>query len=170
MAVVCIALGSNVGDREGQLVRAVDGLRPAVRLIRASAVYETVPMYVEDQPAFLNAALLAETSLGPLALLKLLKRVEAEVGRAPRERYGPREIDLDLVVYGAAAYRYEDRGKIVLEVPHPRAPERRFVLQPLHDLDPCLLLPGLGSVKDLLLAAETDAESVRRLEHVVLSL
>jgi len=159
-----------VGDREGYLRRAVERLGRALTLVKASAVYETAPMYVEDQPPFLNAALSANTDLGPLALLRLLKRVEAEVGRAQRERYGPREIDLDLVAYGVAAYRFVERGRTILEVPHPRAPERRFVLQPLFDLDPQLELSGLGSVNDLLQATETDVESVRRLEHVVLSL
>lgn len=167
---MCIGLGSNVGDREGHLRRAVALLAREVALLKASAVYETAPMYVEDQPAFLNAALLADTAMGPLALLRLLKQVESDVGRAPRERYGPREIDLDLLAFGVAAYRFEDRGKTVLEVPHPRAPERLFVLQPLSDLDPDLVLPGLGSVNALLLATKTAPESVRRLEHVVLSL
>lgn len=127
-------------------------------------------MYVEDQPVFFNAALLAETALGPLALLRLLKRTEAEVGRTPRERNGPREIDLDLIAYGALAYRFVDRGRTVLEIPHPRLAERLFVLQPMLDLDPAWHLPGLGSVRSAIDAAETDPQSVRKLDHVVLSL
>lgn len=167
---VCIALGSNLGDRARNLQRATDALALSLRLVAASPVYETAPMYVEDQPPFLNAAVLAQTEVGPLALLRRLKQVEGEVGRAARERYGPREIDLDLIAYGALAYRFVDRGRTVLQVPHPRLPERLFVLQPLMDLDPEMQLPGLGTVQSVMATAETDARSVQRLDHVVLSL
>lgn len=148
----------------------MEALGREVRLVRASAVYETAPMYVEDQPSFLNAAVLGETDRGPLSLLRLLKRIERDVGRAPRERFGPREIDLDLIAYGALAYRFVDHGRVVLEIPHSRLTERLFVLQPMLDLDPAFVVPTLGPIRTAAQAAETGPPSVQRLDHVVLSL
>jgi 2-amino-4-hydroxy-6-hydroxymethyldihydropteridine diphosphokinase len=146
MTQVTIALGSNMGDRIGYLRQAVEDLSSFVQLKWKSRVYETEPMYVVDQPAFLNAAILAETDLGPLPLLKRLKDAEAKIGRMERVRNGPREIDLDLIGYGAIIYRFGSR----LEIPHPRVAERGFVLRPLADLNPRMELPGLGVVENLL--------------------
>lgn len=166
MPRVAIAFGANTGDRASQIQRAIGLLSQAIDVLRVSPLYETEPMYVEDQPAFLNGALLAETELGPLALLELLKETERRVGRKPAERYGPREIDLDMVAYGSLQLRSPRR----LEVPHPRLPERRFVLQPLFDLDPLMLLPGLPSISELLQATEDQAATVQRFSDAVLSL
>lgn len=124
-------------------------------------------MYVEDQPAFLNAATLAETTLSPRALLARLKEIETVIGREARMRYGPREVDLDLVAYGSLAYRFEDAKETRLTVPHPKIAERRFVLQPLYDLAPDFLLPGVGVVRDLLSQTEGQRESVTRSEHAL---
>lgn len=169
MAVrVAVAFGANTGDRAGQIARAIELLRGAVQVIEVSPLYETAPMYVQDQPPFLNGALLADVTLGPLALLGLLKDTEAKVGRKPAERYGPREIDLDLVAYGAL--RLSSEAERTLEVPHPRLPERRFVLQPLFDLDPKIVLPGLAPISDLLAATEDQAATVQRFSDAVLSL
>lgn len=134
MTRIALGLGSNLGDREANIARAVGGLRQAFSDVVVSSLIETEPMYVTDQPAFLNGAALASTDLGPLEVMRVLKRIEAEVGRLPRERYGPREIDIDLVAYGCAKYEFRDGEKLVLTVPHPKTAEREFVLQPLAEL------------------------------------
>lgn len=135
-----------MGDRQAHIEAAIALLREVVADLRVSRLIETAPMYVTDQPAYLNGAAIGYTDLGPLALLARLKSIESEVGRTPSVRYGPREIDLDLLAYGRVAFRSSGR----LEVPHPRTPERRFVLEPLAELDPKLHLPGLGLVATLL--------------------
>lgn len=141
--------------------------------VRLSPVYETAPMYVVDQPSFLNGVLLAETHLSPRALLAALKDIENRVGRLARTLNGPREIDLDLVVYGRASYAFyadDFATDASLRVPHPRLAERRFVLQPLHDLDPGFVLPGLPPVGDLLAQTEDQRTSVLLYEDAALSL
>jgi 2-amino-4-hydroxy-6-hydroxymethyldihydropteridine diphosphokinase len=125
-------------------------------------------MYVTDQQDFTNAAVSCETSLGPLQLLHLLKALEKELGRRGGQRYGPREIDLDLIAYGSASYRFEAAGTVVLQVPHPLVAERRFVLQPLNDLCPKAVLPGLGRISDLLEKTNEQQGDVVRLEHALL--
>jgi len=146
MTQVAIGLGSNVGDRQAHISAALELLAEVVTDLRVSTLIETEPMYVVDQPTYLNGAALGFTSLGPLALLRKLKEIEAVVGRKPTVRYGPREIDLDLLAYGRVQFRSPGR----LEVPHPRTPERSFVLIPLAELDSELYLPGLGIVGELL--------------------
>lgn len=170
MPRIVIAFGSNRGDREGFLCDAIARLRREMTILSVSPVYETDPMYVQDQPPFLNGVLVAETNRGPLATLAVLKQVEREVGRTPAERYGPREIDLDLIAFGPVAYRFLDKGRAKLQVPHPRTPERRFVLAPLADLEPELVLPGLGKVQTLLDACPNPADSVRLYQHAVVPL
>lgn len=170
VTAVLIALGSNVGDALSHLRESVDALEAVLRVIGTSGVYRTAPMYVTDQPPFLNAALAAETELGPLPLLHLLKRTEERIGRTAAPRCGPREIDIDLIAYGSASYRFSDRGEIVLAVPHPRVDERRFVLQPLHDVAPLAVLPGLGSVAELLAKTIGQEGDVVRLVDAVLPL
>jgi 2-amino-4-hydroxy-6-hydroxymethyldihydropteridine diphosphokinase len=145
-----ISLGSNVGDREKNLVQAVRALSDKFILTRVSSVYETDPMYLEAQPAFLNAAATVNVPVGPLSLLRTLKDIEHSLGRTPGGRFGPREIDLDLVAYGSARYRYSYLGEDVLILPHPRVMERRFVLAPLAEIASSLILPGMGKVQDLL--------------------
>jgi 2-amino-4-hydroxy-6-hydroxymethyldihydropteridine diphosphokinase len=167
---VLIALGSNVGDRLHNLRRAVAALTNSLEIQRTSKVYETAPMYVEDQGAFYNAALAAQTELSPVALLSLLKATEEELGREQRMRNGPREIDLDLIAYGQIQYEFWDRGKLRLKLPHPRTPERRFVLQPLYDLDPDINLAGQGMIKKLLVQTDDQASSVHTIDHADLSL
>lgn len=187
MALALIALGSNVGDAAAHLRSAVDLLSQEVRVVSVSAVYETEPMYVLDQPKFMNAALSAETELGPSRLLAVLKRIEQEVGRQARDRYGPREVDLDLIAYGSLIYsgpglevsrvsemsapaRLRRSATLPLMVPHPRTPERRFVLAPLNDVATNFVLPGLGKVSELLEATKQQSASVQRREDVALSL
>jgi 2-amino-4-hydroxy-6-hydroxymethyldihydropteridine diphosphokinase len=135
-----LGLGSNVGDRRGNLQAAVEGLGAhGVRVLACSSTYDTDPVgEVLDQPAFLNACLRVETALGPEELLDACKAVEREVGRgASGPRHGPRVIDVDLLLLGDLEY-HSDR----LTLPHPEVSSRRFVLVPLLELDPELVLPS----------------------------
>lgn len=144
MVLAYVGLGSNLGDRRALLDSALAELAPR----RVSSVRETAPWGREDQPAFLNAVAELETGLAPRPLLDLLLEVERRHGRVRNERWGPRTLDLDLLLYGDRVVR--EPG---LEVPHPRLAERRFVLDGLAELNPDLQVPGTGrSVLDLLRA------------------
>lgn len=136
---VYIALGANLGDRRANLAAAVARLAPGVLVERVSSLYETEPAYVLDQPRFLNAALCGQSALEPYALLALLKRIERELGRTGGVRFGPRVVDLDLLVYGDVRL---DSAELTL--PHPRMAERPFVLVPLAEIAPALVPPGWG--------------------------
>lgn len=144
-----VGLGANLGDREGTIRRAVALLAatPGVEVLRVSALRETEPVGYADQPRFLNGAAALATELGPRDLLERLLAVELELGRVRGEgpRFGPRAIDLDLLLYGEEVV--DEPG---LTVPHPRLAERRFVLEPLHELDPALALPDGRRVSELL--------------------
>jgi 2-amino-4-hydroxy-6-hydroxymethyldihydropteridine diphosphokinase len=148
VALAYVGLGANLGDREGTLRRAVEGLREAdgVEVLAASELHETDPVGVIDQPRFLNGAVALRTELAPRELLELLLEIERGLGRVrDGERWGPRTIDLDLLVYEDVIV--DEPG---LRVPHPRLHERRFALEPLAELDPALEIPGRGAVSDLL--------------------
>jgi 2-amino-4-hydroxy-6-hydroxymethyldihydropteridine diphosphokinase len=138
-----VGLGANLGPREVTLLRAVDLLAAVdgVEVVAVSQLRETDPVGIVDQPPFLNGAVAIDTSLAPRALLDVLLETERALGRVRAERWGPRTIDLDLLVYGDQIV--DEPG---LRVPHPRLAERRFALEPLADLDPALEIPGLGSV------------------------
>lgn len=170
MVPVLVGLGTNLGDRLQYLQRGVDALAQEVSIQAISGVVESPAMYLSDQPAFLNAILLAHTDLGPRGLLAKLKGIEAKIGRIARERYGPREIDLDLIAYGSLAYCYEVDGQVQIQVPHPRTPERAFVLKPLVEISPQFNLPGLGKASVLLDNLGVSADEVRLLPDAVLSL
>lgn len=134
-----LGLGSNEGDRLGNLRAARAALtRRGIRVTGSSSVYETAPQgEVLDQPDFLNACLRVETELGPEELLDVCKAVERELGRAPgSQRHGPRPIDVDVLMLGDVAWRSER-----LTLPHPEVTRRRFVLEPLLELDAGLTLP-----------------------------
>jgi 2-amino-4-hydroxy-6-hydroxymethyldihydropteridine diphosphokinase len=163
-----IALGSNVGDSLANLREAMALLGEHFSHIKASDIYETAPMYVVDQPTFLNAAVLGKTNMSPMALLELLKDLERQIGRERREQNGPREIDLDLIAYGCLTYCYIEGKELRLRVPHPRVAARRFVLQPAADVAPDFLLPGIGIIRTLLDQTEHQRESVMKLEHALL--
>lgn len=167
MAIVVVGLGSNLGDRASAMQRAIDELSDSIRWDSVSSLYETAPMYVEDQPPFLNATAIGSTDFGPFALLRRLKETESKIGREERVRYGPREIDLDLIAYGSLALR--SRGERSLELPHPKTPERRFVLAPVYEIAPGLMLPGLGAVAQLFEATNAQAQDVKRINDAVLS-
>jgi 2-amino-4-hydroxy-6-hydroxymethyldihydropteridine diphosphokinase len=136
-----IGFGSNLGDREGTILAAAESL--GVR--RLSTLRETEPWGVVDQPLYLNAVGELETDEPAPALLSRLLDVEREHGRVRRERWGPRTLDLDLLLYGDA--ELDEPG---LSVPHPLLHERAFVLEPLAELAPDLNVPGKGRVRDLL--------------------
>jgi 2-amino-4-hydroxy-6-hydroxymethyldihydropteridine diphosphokinase len=143
VTVAYVGLGANIGPREVTLLRAVDLLAEEddVEVLAVSQLRETDPVGMVDQPGFLNGAARIDTSLPPRALLELLLRIEQSLGRVREERWGPRTVDLDLLVYGDLIV--DEPG---LRVPHPRLHERRFALEPLAELDPELVVPGLGSV------------------------
>ncbi|MGB9799317.1 MAG: 2-amino-4-hydroxy-6-hydroxymethyldihydropteridine diphosphokinase [Thermanaerothrix sp.] len=128
---VYLALGTNLGDRLANLRRALAALPPEVQPLRVSAVYETPPWGITEQPRFLNMVVEARTRLEPLPLLHYLKTLERQLGRQPGVRYGPRLIDLDILLYGDMVINLPE-----LTVPHPRMAERAFVLVPLCDLYP----------------------------------
>ena len=138
MKLVYIALGSNVGDRAQNLRSAREQIDAAdLRVLRASSIYETAPRDVENQPWFLNQVLECETDLFPRQLLARLQNIERAMGRKRRVAKRPREIDLDILLYGSAVVKAPE-----LEVPHPRLAERRFVLEPLAELAPEKRHPG----------------------------
>jgi 2-amino-4-hydroxy-6-hydroxymethyldihydropteridine diphosphokinase len=142
-----VGLGANLGDREGAIRSALEllGARDGVEVVAVSTLRDTDPVGRVDQPRFLNGAAELETTLGPRDLLEALFDVERQLGRERRERWGPRTIDLDLLLYGA-----EQVDEPELTVPHPRLHVRRFALEPLAELDPELDVPGRGRVSDLL--------------------
>ena len=143
-----VGLGSNLGEREATLWQALEGLgaTEGIEVVAVSSFRETDPVGVVDQPRFVNAAAALETSLSPRELLERLLDVERSLGRdrAVEERWGPRTLDLDLLLYGGESI--DEPG---LEVPHPRLTERAFVLEPLLELDPDLRLPDGRPLRDL---------------------
>ncbi len=142
-----VGLGANLGDREAMLRSAVEQLRaePGVRVTAVSTFLDTAPVGIVDQPRFLNAAAAVETDLGARELLDGLLGIERRLGRnRAGPRFGPRTIDLDLLLYGDE--QIDEPG---LQVPHPRLHERLFALEPLAELDPDLVVPGRGRLADL---------------------
>ena len=137
-----VGVGANLGDREATIRAAVAEL-PGV--VSVSTLRETDPVGVVDQPRFLNGAVVLETDLSARELLDALLAIERRLGRERRERWGPRTIDLDLLLFGD-----EEVDEPGLTVPHPRLHERRFALEPLAELDPELVIPSRGRVRDLI--------------------
>ena len=155
-----IAIGSNQGDREFYLLRAVAeiGKIPDTKVTGLSPFYETTPVGVTDQPNFYNAVLRLSTRLSPHDLLKALQNIEDNVFKRKRTvKWGPRSMDLDILLYGNQIVNSPE-----LVVPHPQMSSRRFVLQPLSDLAPELIHPEVGlSIKQLLNALKSDETVVR---------
>jgi 2-amino-4-hydroxy-6-hydroxymethyldihydropteridine diphosphokinase len=136
-----IGLGSNLGEREAMIRQALEALAalPETDLVRASSLYDTEPVGDVDQPNFLNAVAQVDTDLSPRQLLWNLQLIERRLGRERTRRWGPRTIDLDLLLYGDEVIEEDD-----LRVPHPEMTRRAFVLVPLVELDPSLLNPVTG--------------------------
>jgi 2-amino-4-hydroxy-6-hydroxymethyldihydropteridine diphosphokinase len=152
MPLAYIGLGSNLGDREGTIRRALELLSAGddIEVTAVSSLEETDPVGYEDQPRFLNGAAALRTELPPRELLERMFAVERQLGRIRTgPRFGPRTIDLDLLLYGQESI--DEPG---LRIPHPRLAERRFVLEPLVELGRNLQVPGRGSVRALLAGLE----------------
>ena len=151
-----VGVGANLGERERTIRRAIEILaaQPGIELAGVSPLRETEPWGPVEQPAYLNGAVALDTELAPRDLLEVLLDVEQSLGRdrSTEVRFGPRTLDLDLLVHGELVH--DEPG---LALPHPRLHERRFALEPLADLDPELVVPGRGTVSELL--ASLDAGS-----------
>jgi 2-amino-4-hydroxy-6-hydroxymethyldihydropteridine diphosphokinase len=158
MAVVYLGLGSNLDDRTQHLVRACAVLHhhPAVEVVAVSSLYRTAPVGVTDQPWFLNAVAQLHTTLRPAALLAVTQATERRLGRVSTRRWGPRCIDLDILLYDGV-----EAHTPYLTIPHPRLHERAFVLEPLAELAPDLRLPT-GEPLAVLRAKHSD-DDVQRL-------
>ncbi|MCX8033155.1 MAG: 2-amino-4-hydroxy-6-hydroxymethyldihydropteridine diphosphokinase [Thermoleophilia bacterium] len=143
-----VALGSNVGDKLAALARARGHLAslPETRVVAASNVFVTAPVGGPEQDSYLNQVVELSTSLSPQELLRLLLQIEAKEGRVRTVRWGPRTLDLDILWYDG--FSSDDAG---LTIPHPRMEERRFVLEPLAELAPDLVLPSGKTVRQALL-------------------
>lgn len=141
MSKVFVSVGSNLGDREFLIRKAVESMRDLSRtlVVRVSSLYDTDPVGEVDQPAFLNAVVWLETTLQPRELLWQLLLIETRMGRIRSQRWGPRPIDLDLLFYGEDKVDEPD-----LKIPHPEAHRRAFVLLPLSELDPEFVHPTTG--------------------------
>jgi 2-amino-4-hydroxy-6-hydroxymethyldihydropteridine diphosphokinase len=151
-----LSLGSNVGDREAQLLEALERLEAAgIHTLRRSSIYETEPQDLLDQPWFLNLVVEVETELFPRLLLARIQAIELGMGRRRDVSKGPRPIDIDILLFGNFVI-----GTRELKVPHPRMSERRFVLEPLAELAPDLRHPETGkTVREML--SETQAQIIR---------
>ncbi|MFN8138389.1 MAG: 2-amino-4-hydroxy-6-hydroxymethyldihydropteridine diphosphokinase [Fimbriimonadales bacterium] len=167
--IAYLGLGSNLGDRLANLQQALNRLDlRAGEVTKVSSVYESDPMYVEDQPAFLNAVVELQTDFEPSDLLRVVKEIETECGRLRRDRYGPREVDIDLVVMTT------DSGEIIkvdlehLVLPHPRLCERRFVVEPLSETAPTLHV--CGGLTTQLATHALQEQSCVRLTNAILSI
>ncbi len=162
MATTYFGLGGNIGDRFAYLQDAIRGLAEFCTIEATSRVYETAPVHVTDQPRFLNMAVRARTDLTPRTLLTHVQGVENRLGRVRNLRWGPRVIDIDILLY---ADRIVDEAD--LTVPHPRMTERRFVLAPLTDIAAAALFPPTGrTVSDLLAALPADDDIQMMAESV----
>jgi 2-amino-4-hydroxy-6-hydroxymethyldihydropteridine diphosphokinase len=161
--MIIISLGSNVTSRWGNpsitILRACEELNStSISIIRLSALYRTSPYGIQDQPDFVNAAAVIDTALSPIALLTVLKKVEAKAGRRTSARWGPRPLDIDIIDYNAQVFNWHERSRHhlgyasrTLILPHPEIQSRIFVLRPLHDIAPSWHHPVTGaSVSQLL--------------------
>jgi 2-amino-4-hydroxy-6-hydroxymethyldihydropteridine diphosphokinase len=140
-----IAIGANIGNPKAQMDLAVALLREATEVLLVSEYFSTKPVSEIPQPDYLNAICIVESDLPALDLLSLLNGIEKSLGRERNEKWGPRTIDLDLIQYGSLLSAAEE-----LTLPHPRAHERRFVLEPWHSIDPEAILLTHGKIADLL--------------------
>ncbi len=162
---VFLGIGSNVGERQKFLNGAAAALKqvPNVKIVWASSVYETDPYGKVDQPKFLNAALEIETTLLPTELLARVKSIEESIGRTKTEAWGPREIDIDILLYDGLVHTDE-----ALTVPHPELEKRKFVLVPLREIAPDLVHPIHGmTISELASACRDNGGVVKTSFHIV---
>ncbi len=147
---VVIALGANLGDPRKQISLAIDAIRDIVKVRKVSSLYETAPFKVADQqPNYINAVLIGDTDLQPKELIKELLSIETKLGRQRSIPKAARTIDIDIIDYEGFFLESDE-----LTLPHPRAHERRFVLEPWAEIDPDAELLGFGPIKELLAALE----------------
>ncbi|RNL81995.1 2-amino-4-hydroxy-6-hydroxymethyldihydropteridine diphosphokinase [Halostreptopolyspora alba] len=160
-----LSLGSNLGERMEHLQGAVDALFDADGLtpVALSPVYETAPVGGPEQGAFLNAIVVADSTLGPDLLLERAQNVELAFHRERAQRWGPRTLDVDIIAYGD-----EVRDSPELTLPHPRAHERAFVLSPWTDVEPEATIPGKGNARELLGGPGVAEQRMRRRDDLVL--
>ena len=153
---VFLSLGSNLDDRRTNLRRAAALINKEIgKIAKSSSLYETEPWGNTDQPAFLNQVVMANTTLDPRGLLEAITRIEREMGRQRKEKWGPRTIDVDILFYGKRVIR--DKG---LEIPHPELPQRGFVLVPMMEIAPDFEHPTLKKPMDELYMECTDESAV----------
>jgi len=158
MSVIAyIGIGSNMGDRKANCQKALELLGRSVRIVRKSSLYYTEPVGCDDQESFLNAVAVVETEHSPRELLDLCRTVENELGRVRTVRWGPRTIDLDILLYGDVVLDDPD-----LIIPHPRMAERKFVLAPLAEIAPDAVHPTSGKTAAALMAELRDLHTVLR--------
>ena len=140
-----VALGANIGNPQEQMDLALAMLKEATDVKAVSSYHVTKPVGGPEQPDYINAVCILESDLPALDLLSLLHGIEKSLGRERSEKWGPRTIDLDLIQYGSLLSKAEE-----LELPHPRAHERRFVLEPWHEIEPDAILLTHGKISELL--------------------
>lgn len=159
---VYLGLGSNLGDRLNHLQQAVEQLQahPEIRVTRVSSIYETVPVGPVEQPDFLNMVVAAETTLSPEELLSAVQEIEQRLHRVRTIRWGPRTLDIDILLYGDRILQQEG-----LTVPHPRMEERAFVLIPLLEVAGNLRIPGSGATVRERIEEAPDRSGVRKTPH-----
>jgi 2-amino-4-hydroxy-6-hydroxymethyldihydropteridine diphosphokinase len=156
LSLVYIALGSNLGDRAANLAKAREMLTDDIQVLKRSSIYQTAPWGYSEQDDFYNQVLECETSLRPLILLKILKKIEKKMGRKETFRNGPRVIDLDILFYDDLILKTRR-----LVIPHPGLHERTFVLVPMAEINPGFVHPELGKTIVELLAKVDQAGVVR---------
>lgn len=161
-ANVCLSLGSNLGNREEHLIQAIALLKEhfGINIAGLSGVYESAPLQLQNQPRFLNCVVALKTALEPAALLQVCQGVEKRLGRIKKIRFGPRVIDLDILFYDQRVIRRLD-----LQIPHPRLHERRFVLEPLYEINPNWEHPVLKKSVQKLLVELGDEQKVRYIKN-----
>ena len=161
--MIIIALGSNLPDREQNIKMAIEQLvkHSDIYVEKVSSLYETEPVGIKDQPVFLNAIVCVKSGLQPVEIMKYCLEVEKIMGRKRIVRWGPRNIDIDLLVYDDIVINTEE-----LQLPHPRMCERRFVLEPLEEILPKTILPCWKTATELI-GQLTDVSAVKRYEKMV---
>jgi 2-amino-4-hydroxy-6-hydroxymethyldihydropteridine diphosphokinase len=159
---VFVGLGANLGDRAAALnaASAALGRLEGTRVLAGSPVYDTTPVGVTDQPSFLNAVMWLETVLEPAALVRETQRIESALGRRHSDRWGPREIDIDVLLYDGLVY-----ADATVTVPHPEMEKRRFVLVPLREIAPDLVHPVSGRTIEELAAACSAQGGIKRTSY-----